>query len=321
MLALAKGCGDMLRFCDRNARGITGTILILAVSVIAVERAAADAPTSNTDQTAVDQAVRATAKEFVEAFNRGDAQSLAGLWTPDGDYADESGKTIQGRAAIEKQYANFFSEHPDAKMELNVTSVRLLGNDTALEDGESRVTSAAEKTSGAGRYTAVHVRRDGRWQMASVREFALPSAAEPLGMKDFGWLVGKWVAEREGNEIELEVRPIIDGRFFELVFAVRKSDKTIESGHQITGVDPASGHLSSWTFNSDGSLAHGIWQPGEKGWAGSFEGISAAGAPTTAVNTISKLDENAFAWKSIHRTLAGRPLPDTDEVVVRRAPR
>jgi hypothetical protein len=33
------------------------------------------------------------AKEFIAAFNKGDARAVASFWTPEGDYVDQVGRT------------------------------------------------------------------------------------------------------------------------------------------------------------------------------------------------------------------------------------
>jgi ketosteroid isomerase-like protein len=48
------------------------------------------------------------AKTFVDAFERGDAKAVAGLWADDGDYVDLVGRQLQGRAAIENEFQDFF---------------------------------------------------------------------------------------------------------------------------------------------------------------------------------------------------------------------
>ena len=51
------------------------------------------------------EAVKQSAKEFAEAYNRGDAKALAAQWTENGECRDEEGKTLIGRDAIEKEFA------------------------------------------------------------------------------------------------------------------------------------------------------------------------------------------------------------------------
>ncbi len=46
-------------------------------------------------------AIRATSEAFVAAFNKGDAQAIAGMWTENGEYVDDAGQRVEGHAAIE----------------------------------------------------------------------------------------------------------------------------------------------------------------------------------------------------------------------------
>ncbi len=116
--------------------------------------------------------LQATAQAFVEAFNHGDAKAVAALWTKDGEYIDESGQRFEGRDAIEKEYASFFAAHPAAKVNVVLDSFRLASDTTAIEDGRALVQLDPNRSGEYGRYTAVHVKADGKWLMSSVRDRA-----------------------------------------------------------------------------------------------------------------------------------------------------
>ena len=61
-----------------------------------------------TGNEADEKAIRATADDFVKAFNAADAKAIGALWATDAEYTDESGQSFHGRAAIEKEYADLF---------------------------------------------------------------------------------------------------------------------------------------------------------------------------------------------------------------------
>ena len=88
-----------------------------------------------------EKAIRATADEFVRAFDAGDAKAVAALWASDAKYTDESGRSYHGRAAIEKEYADLFQESRGATMTVTIESIRFLGPDIALEKGVATVKS------------------------------------------------------------------------------------------------------------------------------------------------------------------------------------
>jgi hypothetical protein len=48
-------------------------------------------------------AIRATAHDFTEAFNRGDARAMAAYWTPEGEFIGPDGSTLVGRESIVSQ--------------------------------------------------------------------------------------------------------------------------------------------------------------------------------------------------------------------------
>ena len=86
--------------------------------------------------------VRSGCEAFVTAFNSGDAKAVADLWTEQGEYVDEAGQVYSGREAIEKAYASFFAEHKDAKINVKSTSLRLVGETVAIEEGRAEVEPA-----------------------------------------------------------------------------------------------------------------------------------------------------------------------------------
>ena len=133
-------------------------LLIFTFSLQAAEKRKS---TAESDE----KAIRATADEFVKAFNAADAKAVGALWAPDAEYTDESGQSFQGRAAIEKEYADAFKQHLGAIMTLKIESIRFLGPDIALEKGVARVKSPGGLADTTARYTVVHAKRDGKWIM------------------------------------------------------------------------------------------------------------------------------------------------------------
>jgi hypothetical protein len=57
-------------------------------------------PASAAEHNAEEAALQKNAEAFVDAFHRGDAKTLAGLWTADGDYTDQRGRRIKERRIL-----------------------------------------------------------------------------------------------------------------------------------------------------------------------------------------------------------------------------
>src|SRR5262245_22307443 len=76
------------------------------------------APTADTAPRPADEkAIREAAQGLARAFEKGDAKAISAFWTEEGEYIDEGGTPIQGRAALEKAYSTFFAKRPELKTE------------------------------------------------------------------------------------------------------------------------------------------------------------------------------------------------------------
>lgn len=273
---------------------------------------------SNDASAAERGAIEQTAKAFTEAFNRHDAAAVAALWTENGEYVDAHGQRYEGRGAIQKEYEQFFEEHPQAKIKFAIDSIRLLGPQTATEDGRA-IVELGPKVAGSAAYTTLHTKTDGKWRMSSVRDSRPELLAGDHPLQDLEWLAGAWVAEEGGARMEVECRWTLDKRFLERRYTVQRAGKVVSSGMQMIGWSPEMQRIQSWMFSSDGGHATGVWSPRSDGWAIETAGVTADGTPTRALNLFTRLDENGLAWKSVERSAGGVRLSDTEELLLKRA--
>src|SRR6185295_18388475 len=100
--------------------------------------ATAQAKTPAGGTSADEEAIRKSARDFSSAFENGDAKAVAAFWTEQGEYYDDTGVVLRGRAAIEKAFADHFKEERN-KMDIDVQSIRFPSRDTAIEEGVVRV--------------------------------------------------------------------------------------------------------------------------------------------------------------------------------------
>ena len=262
-------------------------------------------------------AIRDGSRAFEVAFNKQDAKAIAQLWTEDGDFQDESGRTYSGRKAIQEAYAQYFSEHGKPQIKVAIDNIKLLSDTAAIEDGRAYVDSAPGAP-GISKYTAVHVKVDGKWLMSTVRDTRVETPSAYRNLEDFEWLIGTWVTDEAGRRTEFTCRWVANKSFIERKYVVKHADKTVNGGVQIIGWNAQEGHVQSWNFSSDGGHGVGHWQPHEAGWAVEIRGITGVGVPTSALNVFTRLDDNTCTWQSLKRTLGDRALPDTEEVVLKR---
>jgi uncharacterized protein (TIGR02246 family) len=262
-----------------------------------------------------EQAIRATGDAFIKAFNAADAKTLGALWTAEADYVDENGQSYQGRAAIEKEYATLFDEHPGVTMRIEILSVHVIGPATAVEDGRS----SNGRTISQGRYTAVHVKQDGKWLISAVRDMTDGETTES-DIRVLNFLVGHWTSERDDAKVKTSCQWTAGKRFLLRTYTVTdtNNDTPRSSGLQVIGWDPASRQIRSWTFDSTGGHGQGLWNQVNGGWAIESEGVLADGTPTASTDLIEKVDARVIGWQSVNRTAGGQQLPDTEQVVLER---
>jgi hypothetical protein len=103
-------------------------------------------------------------------------------------------------------------------------------------------------------------------------------------------------------------------------FAVVVGDQVDLAGMQIIGWDPVAKQIRSWIFDSDGGFSEGKWTRKGDRWLIRQSGTLPDGGRSSAVNVITRIDDDSFTWQSVQREIDGDILPNVDEVLVVRKP-
>ncbi|MCM2374386.1 YybH family protein [Aporhodopirellula aestuarii] len=198
-------------------------------------------------------AIRAQSVAFENAFYKRDAKAIAAFCTEDGEFVDEAGVKFVGRDEIEQSYVQLFADSPDVSLRIVIDSLRLLSEIAVMEDGRAVVDPAPTDTPGFSKYEVVHVKVDGKWLMALVRDTWVESKVSRKDTADLGGLIGQWVAEEHGNRIEADFGWVADESFVERSYTTTRVDGTTISGVQLIGWNPREGCVESWDFSGGGS--------------------------------------------------------------------
>jgi uncharacterized protein (TIGR02246 family) len=294
-----------------------------AVAVTSLDRSPAQdkgspaaPPPAVTQPDGPEAVIRKLGEEYVKAYNAGDAKAVAAFWTADGEYTDPDGETVRGRAAIEKDFAEFFKAHPKATIETKPGSLRLIGRATAVAEGTAAVRLPGDAHPAETRYSALLVREDDGWKLASVRESETDPATE-VTTKNLEWLVGEWAAKGDGGELRITYAWDEGKTFLHGKYALTKDGKPVSSGTQVIGTNPGGG-LRSWVFDGSGTFGEGVWVRDGDRWVNEAAGTLPDGTETTAVNILIPLGPDAFTWQSTERTAGEVDLPDSPPVKVTR---
>jgi uncharacterized protein (TIGR02246 family) len=271
------------------------------------------------DQAEDEAAIRKNAEAYVEAYNKHDAKALAAMWSPDAVYMDPStGEAAVGQEEIEKVFAETLADLKDAKLDVEVTSVDFMSPNVAIESGTARIIrpdAEPEET----KYTAVNVKRDGKWLLDRITEEAPPEPppSNYEHLKELEWMIGSWIDQDKEATVQTDCEWTKNQNFINRSFAVVVGDQVDMAGMQIIGWDPVAKQIRSWIFDSDGGFSEGKWRrKGDDRWFIEQNGTLPDGGKTSAVNIITRVDDDSLTWQSVNREVNGDILPNVDEVLV-----
>jgi uncharacterized protein (TIGR02246 family) len=299
---------------------VVGSILILsgfAVSTVHPQSPKSDSFSAGSTSAAMnknDEAIRKSAGEFSQAFDKGDAKAIASMWAEHGEYQDDSGTILRGQDAIEKAYTEFFKEKPSGKIDVEIKSIRFLTPDVAVEEGILHETSDGRNLPSTSLYSAIDVHEDGKWKIAQCREWG----GGQDHLDDLNWLVGKWKASTKEGDLTIsfawdEKQPILIAKLSKKA-SESTSGKTGAAGAMGSvkvGYDPRRGQLHSWHSDEDGGHGEALWHRDGNQWVMNATGLTADGKETSAQNVLARIDNNNITWRSINRRLGGQQVPDT----------
>lgn len=273
-------------------------------------------PSVGADREADRKAIVESSQAFAKAFKKGDAKAVAEQWTEQGEYSDDRGTQLRGRAAIEKAFAAHFKSKPDAAVETLIEAIRFPAKDLAIEEGILRRGSDGPELPSSSFYRVVHVRENGGWRIAISREWGTGQDR----LEDLAWLVGTWKGAVKDKEMSLtftwdKTKPFMTGSF-----VTKTKDKLVASGNLKIGFDATKGLLRSWHFDEAGGHGQSLWLRDGNRWVMDSIGANVDGAPTGSINVLTRLGKDEIAWRSIDRVVGGRPLPDTLPIKLTRAP-
>ena len=292
-------------------------LLLMILGIAATNRVFGDPPR---DQSADEAAIRKMVDSYVQAFNRHDAESLADHWSPDAVYLNRTtGEEVVGRSAIAEQFKALLKEQPKLKVEVNVESIQFISPTVAVEHGKTKLLAPNAEPEEID-YTAVDVKRDGKWLLDRVTDKTKevePSHYEQL--KALEWMVGEWTGNTDDAEVEVDCDWTKNKNFLTRAFKISIDGETSFSGMQIVGWDAAKKTIRSWTFDSKGTFAEATWQEKGDRWFLRNRGTLPDGRTATMINVMKKVDANSFTWQTVDRTAGSELLPNIDEIqLVRR---
>jgi uncharacterized protein (TIGR02246 family) len=294
------------------------TILSFAAAMLVCARGE-ETPASPPEMTPEMAAVLANDRAYEEAYAKADVEALAAFFTEDAEYTSDDGRNFRGNAAIKACLREAFRANKGAKVAINVDSVKPLSPEVLVEKGSTLVVSRTGEQVEA-LYTAVHVKKDGKWKISQLIETPVPEISPNERLAELGWMIGHWEeADKEaGVTIHSRYQWARGGSFITRNVTVKRGDDPVLEGWQIIGWDPVEGAIRSWTFDDKGGFSGGLWTRQGQRWLARETGYAPDGSRTSADQTVTKAGDDRFFWESGNRTLDGDPQPAIGRIEIRR---
>ncbi len=266
-----------------------------------------------------EKAIRAFDDAFVRAYNSGDSQAVAALFSEDAEAIEPGGARLEGREAIERLFAETFAASPGVKITIEADSVRFLGSDVAREEGRTLI-DPPKAARVVRPYTALLVKRDGQWRLSSVHEEADPIVRPHERLRDLEWLVGDWVDESPESQVKVHCAWSEDGNFLMRSFTVKRAGRPVMSVTQRIGWDPVMKRIRSWEFDSEGGFGEGTWSRDGDRWVVKHSGVRPEGIAASSTNIMIKERSDLVRWSANDRVLGDEALPGSESFVMVRVP-
>ncbi len=261
---------------------------------------------------------------FVKAYNAADSQALANLFAEDAAVIDSAGDATRGRGEIAAMYAASFQEAKGLKLESTIETIRFLTPDVAQMEGQAILSGGgAGDATQSVKFATLLVRRDGRWRLAEVRDYPMPT--EELTaydhLKELEWMVGDWVDESGNARVRSSIRWAVNESFLIRTYSVEVRGEPSMDGTMFIGWDPQTGQIKSWVFDSEGGHGEGLWtRVAENRWIVKAHGVTRDGRPNSATQIHTVVSKDSVNTSSIDRIIGGEIAPDVTDVLMVRQP-
>lgn len=273
------------------------------------------ATTADLEDELVAAEVRGMLLEYLRAFRSRDAAAVAACWSESADNRSlDSGEETHGREQVEQVFQTLFEEDSSAEIDLDIQEIRPLGGSVAVVDGISQLSfSTGDAT--ASRFSAIVMKKDGRWMLESVREAAteLPETSRGYAIRRVGEFAGRWESVTGRQDVSTHAFWTAGGGFL-----VRSHTMQAATGDreitEIIGWDPVRQGIRSWSFTSDGGFAEGSWTLDDDHFDVMLDGTTAEGEIVTGRLTITRLGPDDLVTE-MEGTAIAELLPPTGEMV------
>jgi len=213
-----------------------------------------------------------------------------------------------------------FSNAPDAKLSLRVTSLRFVTPDVAIEEGTTTWYPDGETATVDSEYRAAHVKRNGKWMIAGVRTVNENVLTPYEYLRDLEWMTGDWVDESRDSVVVSQVKWSPNRAYLLREFTIKRAGSELLSGTQRIGWDSSKDAFRSWTFDSEGGFVEGTWTRIGNGFVIRSAGVLRDGTIVSGTARVDPMTGDRIRWSMFDRLRGSEIVPDVDVNMVRKPP-
>lgn len=287
-------------------------MVCVAASLIVATAGAQPAPT--------DGPVQEFVADYAKAWNAGNVEALNRIWTENGELIDAQGVSVDRKTLMTNRLAKSDGARPVLSIDLE--KVRLLEPNVAMVEGESKLAAPGGSVLQQTRFSGVLVKQDGAWRIRLIRQLSTrgqrqESPDEPL--KEVAWMVGDWVGVGDGIRVYTSTKWDLDKRYIVSRFEYEPEGGAPYKAEVRAGWDPQTQAMTSWYFDSRGTISTTIWAKNGDHWLGSITGTRNDGEGFTGTLAITQLDNDSYLRTLTNVKVGSETMPD-QEVHVFRVP-
>lgn len=263
-----------------------------------------------------------SAQAFLDAYAKRDAKAIGELFTEDAEFLDEFGERTQGREAIVAMFQGVFKSTPETLIdEIQIERVRRITDNVALEEGVAISSESESSPRYRARYIALHAKgKDGKWRINTLKDRPRERLNRQEHLAQLAWMVGEWVNEDADGVVHSRCEWSDDGNYLLREFSIRTHAGRELNGVQRIGWDPARKKLRSWTFDTEGGFASGLWTKDGSTWLLTGAGVNASGDTVTSSMAYTRVDAEMITCEFRSLIVGGEIRKDLKRITMVKRP-
>jgi ketosteroid isomerase-like protein len=308
----ARNCDYLEHLLEDVMHRLSGPFVLIFLATATLSNALAQGTETTPNRDTDIAAIRATASEYATAASSGNVDVMRRMWTPEADYIDASGQRSKARELLRREAASpskVGTRSATAWSQAPSSTLRLVTPDVAIEDGAVDIGVSHDGGALTGRFTAVWVKRDGRWLLDSLREAISQTATANDQLQSLSWLLGEWAGVVGDQAILVSADWSDAGSYIVRKFVVHGGGNQVVTGTERIGWDPVSGEIVSWTFDSQGGHSESRWKRDGEQWSVESTKVMSDGKKATSTSVYTPGDGTAFSWAVSRANVADERMP------------